>query len=137
MADYCDIDDEECRHALAAFVNKETTWSQKELVGITDEDDNYTGQKATRGEMREGNLWHRTSYIIVTNNKNQYLIHRRSDQKDFCPSWFDLAFGGVVNAEEMDDIDSAALREIEEEMGVPGLAEIDPKLKSEELEIEG
>ena len=38
--------------------------------------------------------------------------------KDYCPGWLDTAFGGIVSAEEMLDIDLAAKREAEEEMGI-------------------
>lgn len=40
----------------------------KELVQIVDEHNNEVG-KATRAEMRAGNLIHRCSYAIIENSK--------------------------------------------------------------------
>ena len=45
-------------------------------------------------------------------------------KKDYCPGWLDLSFGGVVNADEMNDVDGAALREAEEEMGISNLSKL-------------
>ena len=39
--------------------------------------------------------------------------------KDYCPGYWDLATGGVVDAGEDDD--EGASREIEEELGLPNL----------------
>ena len=38
-------------------------------------------------------------------------------KKDYCPGFFDLATGGVVGAGEDDDL--SAVREVQEELGVP------------------
>jgi len=46
--------------------------------------------------------------------------------KDYSPGCYDLCFGGVVAAHEMDDVTLSAKREAEEEMGLPDLSLIDP-----------
>ena len=71
--------------------------------------------------MRQGNLWHRSTTIFVIDEKHRFCVSKRSKEKDYCPGWLDLAFGGLVNAEEMDNMDLSALREAEEEMGIDGL----------------
>ena len=74
--------------------------------------------------MREHNLWHRSTTIFVIDEHQRFCINKRSHSKDYCPGWLDTGFGGVVGAQEMDDVDSAALREAEEEMGIKGLNKI-------------
>lgn len=53
-----------------------------------------------------------------------YLISKRSSQKDICPGWLDLGFGGIVTVQEIFDVDGSALREAQEEMGLPDLSQI-------------
>jgi isopentenyldiphosphate isomerase len=47
------------------------------------------------------------------------LVHRRSDDKDVFPGWWDIAAGGVVAAGER--CDDAARRELAEELGITGV----------------
>ena len=74
----------------------------------------------TRSRMRAENLRHRSVAIIVTGSDGRLLVHRRADDKDLYPGWWDIAAGGVVGAGE--DHDSAAARELAEELGVTGVA---------------
>ena len=68
--------------------------------------------------MRRFGKWHRSTSIFVINEHLQFCLNKRSSAKDYCPGWLDTAFGGIVSASEMDDVDGAALREAEEEMGI-------------------
>ena len=53
-----------------------------------------------RSRMRRENLRHRSAVVIVTNNRGELLVHRRADDKDLFPGWWDLAAGGVVGVAE-------------------------------------
>jgi isopentenyldiphosphate isomerase len=69
-----------------------------------------------RSRMRRENLRHRSVAIVVTNTRGELLIHRRADDKDVFPGWWDLAAGGVVGVGET--YADAAVRELGEELGV-------------------
>jgi isopentenyldiphosphate isomerase len=92
--------------------------ASEELVDIVDHDDNVLYQ-CTRKEMRAQVLRHRAVFIAVVNSAGELLIHQRSTMKDLWPSWWDLAVGGVVSAGE--SYDAAALRELDEEVGIAGV----------------
>ena len=92
--------------------------ASEELVDIVDKDDNVLYQ-CTRKEMRAQVLRHRAVFIAVVNSAGELLIHQRSAMKDLWPSWWDLAVGGVVSAGE--SYQAAALRELDEEVGVTGV----------------
>ena len=92
--------------------------ASEELVDIVDEDDKVLYQ-CTRKEMRAQVLRHRAVFIAVVNSAGELLIHQRSAMKDLWPSWWDLTVGGVVSAGE--SYDAAALRELDEEVGITGV----------------
>ena len=96
--------------------------ASEELVDIVDHDDNVLYQ-CTRKEMRAQVLRHRAVFIAVVNSAGELLIHQRSAMKDLWPSWWDLAMGGVVSAGE--SYDAAALRELDEEVGIAGVPLVD------------
>lgn len=88
----------------------------RELCAIVDEEDNVIGS-AIRRDLRAGNLIHRASYVFVVDDSGECLfIHKRTETKDFCPGFFDVVSGGVVQfGEEYRD---NAIRELEEEYGI-------------------
>lgn len=83
-----------------------------EEVGI----DGRVVRLVTRREMRAKRLRHRSVFVLVRSTQGGVLIHRRSDEKDIWPGWWDIAVGGVVAPGE--DWDTAARRELAEEIGV-------------------
>lgn len=93
-----------------------------ELVEHVDADNNVI-EVVTRRRMRAENLRHRSVAIVVTSSDGRLLVHRRADDKDVFPGWWDLAAGGVVAAGE--SYDDAARRELAEELGVEG-ASLEP-----------
>jgi isopentenyldiphosphate isomerase len=92
--------------------------SVDELVDVVDENDRVL-RRATRREVRQRNLRHRAVYILVFNSHGQLFVHRRTFTKDIFPGYWDVAVGGVVSAGE--DYDSAARRELREELDVPNV----------------
>jgi 8-oxo-dGTP pyrophosphatase MutT (NUDIX family) len=68
-----------------------------------------------RATMRAENLRHRCSYILVRSGR-RVLAHQRAGWKDVWPSYWDLAFGGVLNAGE--GWTEGAARELAEEAGI-------------------
>ena len=90
-----------------------------ELVDVVDEHDRVV-RVATRGEMREDRLRHRTVFIVVMSSSGDVLVHRRADHKDVWPGRWDLAAGGVLAAGEC--YDEGAVRELAEELGIEDVA---------------
>jgi isopentenyldiphosphate isomerase len=86
----------------------------RELVDVVDDDDRII-RTVTRAEMRRDNLQHRAVYVVVTDGGGRLLVHRRTENKDVYPGYFDVTIGGVVGAGET--YRGAALREAHEEIG--------------------
>jgi isopentenyldiphosphate isomerase len=93
--------------------------STDELVDIVDDDDTVLYQ-ATRAEVRRANLLHRNVAILCLNRAGQICLHRRSVTKDLFPGLYDMFTSGVVGAGET--YVDAAIRELEEELGIHGVA---------------
>ena len=89
--------------------------SAEELVRIVDED-NREIAVAFRDLMREQQLIHRASYIVVFNRAGDIFVQKRTQSKDIYPGYWDVAAGGVVLAGE--SYEEAAVRELEEELGI-------------------
>lgn len=86
-----------------------------ERVEVVDADGTVV-DVVSRREMRAQRLRHRTVFVVVQSSDGRVLVHQRSPDKDIWPSWWDMAVGGVVGLGE--DWDTAARREVEEEIGV-------------------
>lgn len=91
------------------------TDASDELVDIIDEA-GVVIDTVTRAEMRARNLLHRSVFIVVRNDADEVLVHRRADWKDVWPGQWDLAVGGVVATGEAWEL--AATRELAEELGI-------------------
>jgi isopentenyldiphosphate isomerase len=59
--------------------------------------------------------FHRVTYIFVINKAGNLLVQKRTDNKAFCPGYYGVTTGGVVDKGES-YIDSAH-RELQEELG--------------------
>lgn len=86
-----------------------------EMVEIVDPDGEPTAV-ISRGAMRDANLRHRATYIVVTAPDGSVLVHQRAAWKDIWPGRWDVAFGGVCDVGE--PWRDAARRELAEEAGV-------------------
>ncbi len=91
--------------------------SARDLVDVVDEHDVVVAT-VTRAVMRAQRLRHRCVAVIVRDDRQRLLVHRRSDDKDVWPGHWDCTVGGVVGHGE--DYTQAAARELAEEMGIVG-----------------
>jgi isopentenyldiphosphate isomerase len=89
----------------------------EELVDVVDAGDRVLRQ-VSRAEMRRANLLHRAVYVLVRNSRGELFVHQRTTSKDVYPGYWDVTVGGVVAAGE--DYDTAARRELAEEIGAAG-----------------
>jgi 8-oxo-dGTP pyrophosphatase MutT (NUDIX family) len=90
-----------------------------ELVDIVDEND-VVIDTVTRRQMRAERLRHRAVFTAVQGTDGRLLVHQRSFDKDVRPGAWDICVGGVVGSGESYDV--AAARELNEEIGVVGVA---------------
>lgn len=88
-----------------------------EVFDVVDEADQVTGQ-ATRREVHERNLMHRAVHVFVINHHGELLLQKRSRFKDAHPGVWDSSVAGHLDAGESYEL--AAIRELEEEMGIRG-----------------
>ncbi len=86
---------------------------------IYDKDRHLTGRTHVRGTPLAPGDYHLVVHIWIRNDAGQYLISKRSPDKDWMPNLWEPTGGGVVAGE---DSEAAALRETREELGV----ELDP-----------
>ncbi|MBU0979827.1 MAG: NUDIX domain-containing protein [Nanoarchaeota archaeon] len=87
----------------------------EEQVEVVD-DEGKVLRIVPRSVMREENLRHKSTVILVFNSKGEVFIHKRSMEKDVFPGVYDIFCGGVVGAGE--SFDEAAKRELAEELGI-------------------
>lgn len=86
-----------------------------EMVPIVDKDNNII-DVVERSVMRQKELPHRASYIVLCNNDNRFLIEIRTLKKDFAKGMLDACIGGVIDDKE--DERESAKRELLEEVSV-------------------
>lgn len=100
-------------HPLADIAQKED-----ELFDVVDAHDAVLRQ-ATRREVHEQGLMHRAVHILVFNKNRDCLLQKRSLYKDKHPGVWDSSAAGHLDAGE--DYESAARRELQEELGIEGV----------------
>jgi len=86
-----------------------------ERFSVVDEQDQVIGD-AARTEVHGNNLRHRAVHVLVFNHNGEVFLQKRSRWKDRCPHLWDSSAAGHVNAGE--EYDTAANRELSEELGV-------------------
>lgn len=92
--------------------------SDAELTAWVDRHDQSLGA-LPRAELRERGLIGRGTYILLFNSAGELCVHRRTLSKAIYPGYWDVAAGGMVQAEESYELSAA--RELEEELGVSGV----------------
>jgi 8-oxo-dGTP pyrophosphatase MutT (NUDIX family) len=88
-----------------------------EYLPIVDENDEITG-KASWPDIREKNLLHRGTGIIIFNSKKEIFVHQRALAMKKDPGLYAVFVGGGVAFGE--SYDEAAVRELLEETGIAG-----------------
>jgi len=89
--------------------------SGDEIVALVDRDGAVVGS-APRWRVRRENLMHAATAVLVRRSDGRIYVTRRSAEKDWQPSAYDAAAGGVLQHGE--DPVASARRELEEEVGV-------------------
>jgi len=92
--------------------------SDAEQIAWVDEQDNLLGA-LVRADLRERGLIGRGTYIMLFNSAGELCVHRRTLSKAIYPGYWDVAAGGMVQADET--YAESAARELEEELGVSGV----------------
>ncbi|WP_420322857.1 NUDIX hydrolase [Flagellimonas sp.] len=87
-----------------------------ELIDILDEHGNPTGQSCLKSEAHRKGLFHPTIHVWFYTAEGEILFQKRAHDKDTFPSLWDVSVAGHIGAGE--DILIAAVREIEEEIGL-------------------
>ncbi|MCV2403903.1 NUDIX domain-containing protein [Marinomonas sp. C2222] len=91
-----------------------------EIITLVDKDNNVIGD-IPRHEMDFSNHFHRVTYILVLSPKGHLIVQKRADNKAFCPGYFGITTGGVV--EKGETYLKSAHRELKEELGIQGKLE--------------
>lgn len=87
-----------------------------ELIDILDSEGNFTGQTAMKSEVHQKGLFHQTVHIWFYTSDGQLLLQQRGKDKDTHPLLWDVSVAGHIGAGE--EIEMAAVREVEEEIGL-------------------
>lgn len=87
-----------------------------ELIDILDSQGNFTGQTAMKSEAHRKGLFHQTVHIWFYTSDGQLLLQQRGKDKDTHPLLWDVSVAGHIGAGE--EIETAAVREVEEEIGL-------------------
>ena len=87
----------------------------EEIFDVVDQDDRVLFQ-SPRSVVHANHWLHRAVHIFVFNSKGELLIHRRSATKDEAPLKCTSSASGHLSAGE--DYATAAVRELEEELGL-------------------
>jgi isopentenyl-diphosphate Delta-isomerase len=91
---------------------------QDEIYDVVDIMDHVIGQ-ATRREIHQKNLLHRSIHILVFNYQNEVFVQKRSMAKDENPGLWDTSSAGHVDSGET--YDESAHRELWEELGIKAI----------------
>ena len=86
-----------------------------ELIEIVDENGDFTGQIIDKEEAHDKNLLHNEVGIFIINDDGKVLLQKRSANKRFSPNKWGLCAGHV---DAYESLETAALREIKEEVGL-------------------
>lgn len=94
----------------------------REYLDIFDENNKSLNEKKERKIVHEKGLWHREIAVWILNEKNEILIQKRAATKKLAPNKWALCAGHIISGET---IIEAALREVEEEVGIKNLCPAD------------
>lgn len=86
-----------------------------EIWDILDGNGNLTGKTIVRGETLKEGEYHLAVHIWIVNDKGEFLIQKRADNLELLPGMWAATGGSAVSGE---DSITAALRELQEELGI-------------------
>jgi isopentenyldiphosphate isomerase len=104
---------------LSALEAAHRAASDAELIAWVDEHDQLLGS-LPRAELRARGLIGRGTFILLFNGVGELCIHQRTLSKAVYPGYWDVAAGGMVQADE--SYAQSAARELAEELGIDGVA---------------
>jgi len=87
----------------------------EEIFDVVNERDEVI-DRLPRDEVHRRGLLHRAVHILVFDSKGRVFLQKRSQSKDTHPGAWDSSTSGHVDSGE--DYDTAAVRELEEEIGL-------------------
>ncbi len=87
-----------------------------ELVDILDSEGNMTGKTALKSVVHQKGLCHQTVHIWFYTSDGKVLLQQRGKDKETHPMLWDVSVAGHIGAGEA--IETAAIREIQEEIGL-------------------
>jgi len=88
----------------------------EERFDVLDEQGRPTGETKPRSAVHRDGDWHRAVHVWIVDADDRVLLQRRSPAKDLAGGKIDVTVGGHLRAGEAWP---NALREVEEEIGVP------------------
>lgn len=97
--------------------------TKMEMLDIVDEKGLPTGEVIDRKTAHEKGIRHRTAYLWIMRRGPkgaEVLLQKRSKNKDSNPGRYDISSAGHVPAGQ--EFIPSALRELEEELGITGVA---------------
>lgn len=89
--------------------------SPDEEVTLVDRSGEIVGT-APRRDVRRDNLLHAATAVLVRQPDGRIYVSRRSPDKDWAPSSYDAAAGGILQDGEA--VEESARRELAEELGI-------------------
>ena len=87
-----------------------------EYVDIWSDEGIPTGEQRLKDEAHQKGLFHPTVHVWMYSRKGEILLQQRGKHKETFPGFWDVSVAGHVMAGE--DILEAAVREVEEEIGL-------------------
>jgi isopentenyl-diphosphate delta-isomerase len=105
-----------------------------ELIDLLDSNGKPTGNKVMKSEAHAKGLWHNAVHVWLFNSKGEALLQKRALDKDSFPGLWDISSAGHVSAGETPE--HAAVRELEEELGIKAKPEDLKKITVRRSEIE-
>src|ERR1700686_4931160 len=88
---------------------------QEEMIEIVDTEGSTIGIRRRSEVHGNPSLLHKVVHVLVFNDAGNLLLQKRSMNKDVAPGKWDTSVGGHVSPSE--DLKTAALREMKEELG--------------------
>jgi isopentenyldiphosphate isomerase len=88
----------------------------EEVIEIVDTEGRTIGIRNRSEVHGDPSLLHKVVHVLVFNDAGQLLLQKRSMKKDVAPGKWDTSVGGHVSPGE--DLMVAALREMDEELGI-------------------